>query len=64
MTLTRKKRMLWILSLLCSASIATAFALAALQENINLFYTPTQIVTGEARWAHVSVRAAWLKKGR
>ncbi|PPD50548.1 MAG: cytochrome c maturation protein CcmE [Methylotenera sp.] len=48
MTLTRKKRMLWILSLLCSASIATAFALAALQENINLFYTPTQIVAGEA----------------
>ncbi|ABR89200.1 cytochrome c-type biogenesis protein CcmE [Janthinobacterium sp. Marseille] len=44
----RKKRLYWILALLCGVSIAMALALSALQENINLFYTPSQIVAGEA----------------
>ena len=48
MTPARKKRMYWILALFCGASLAAALALAALQENINLFYTPSQIAAGEA----------------
>ncbi|AOB30244.1 cytochrome C biogenesis protein CcmE [Bordetella sp. H567] len=48
MTPVRKKRMYWILALVCGASAAAALALAALQENINLFYTPSQIAAGEA----------------
>ena len=48
MTPVRRKRLYWILALVCSASAAVALALAALRENINLFYTPSQIATGEA----------------
>ena len=44
----RKKRLLLILGLLVGVGVALAFALSALQQNINLFYTPTQIATGEA----------------
>lgn len=48
MTPVRKRRLYWILALVCGVSAAVAFALAALQENINLFYTPSQIAAGEA----------------
>lgn len=48
MTPNRKKRLYWILALIGGASAAAALALAALRENINLFYTPSQIVAGEA----------------
>lgn len=44
----RKKRLYIVLAILCGVSIAVALALTALRENINLFYTPTQIATGEA----------------
>ncbi|HEY4338317.1 MAG TPA: cytochrome c maturation protein CcmE [Steroidobacteraceae bacterium] len=44
----RKKRLYWILALVCGAGAATALGLAALQQNINLFYTPSQIAAGEA----------------
>lgn len=44
----RKKRLFIILAILAGAGIAVALALSALQQNINLFYTPTQIAGGEA----------------
>ena len=44
----RKKRLLLILALLAGIGAALGLALSALQENINLFYTPTQIANGEA----------------
>ena len=44
----RKKRLLLILGLLVGVAVAVGFALSALQQNINLFYTPTQIANGEA----------------
>ena len=44
----RKKRLIIILALLVGVGAAVAFALSALQQNINLFYTPTQIANGEA----------------
>ncbi|WP_172147080.1 MULTISPECIES: cytochrome c maturation protein CcmE [Pseudomonas] len=44
----RKKRLLIILAILAGVGIAVALALSALQQNINLFYTPTQIASGEA----------------
>ncbi|HEK1684618.1 TPA: cytochrome c maturation protein CcmE [Pseudomonas putida] len=44
----RKKRLLLILGLLIGVAMALGFALSALQQNINLFYTPTQIANGEA----------------
>ncbi len=44
----RKKRLLIILAILVGVGIAVSLALSALKENINLFYTPTQIASGEA----------------
>ncbi|MCO7517180.1 cytochrome c maturation protein CcmE [Pseudomonas guariconensis] len=44
----RKKRLLLILGLMVGVAVAVGFALSALQQNINLFYTPTQIANGEA----------------
>ncbi|WP_422419647.1 cytochrome c maturation protein CcmE [Pseudomonas sp. GZD-222] len=44
----RKKRLFIILGLLAGVGIAVGLALSALQQNINLFYTPTQIANGEA----------------
>ena len=44
----RKKRLLIIVAILAGVGIAVTLALSALQENINLFYTPTQIAGGEA----------------
>ena len=44
----RKKRLLIILAVLVGVGAAVALALSALQQNINLFYTPTQIASGEA----------------
>ncbi|WP_375739160.1 cytochrome c maturation protein CcmE [Pseudomonas boanensis] len=44
----RKKRLFIILAIMAGVAIAVALALSALQQNINLFYTPTQIANGEA----------------
>ncbi|MDX1299327.1 MAG: cytochrome c maturation protein CcmE [Pseudomonas sp.] len=44
----RKKRLFIVLAIIAGVGIAVALALSALQQNINLFYTPTQIANGEA----------------
>lgn len=44
----RRNRLLLILFLVAAMGGATAFALLALNENINLFYAPEQIARGEA----------------
>ncbi|MGV8919893.1 MAG: cytochrome c maturation protein CcmE [Pseudomonas sp.] len=44
----RKKRLLIIVGILAGVGIAVTLALSALKENINLFYTPSQIANGEA----------------
>ena len=44
----RRRRLLWVLLLLLGVGGAAALALSALQQNINLFYTPSQIAQGEA----------------
>ena len=44
----RKKRLFIILAILAGVGLAVTLALSALRENINLFYTPTQIAAGEA----------------
>lgn len=43
----RRKRFLIILGVLAGVGIAVAIALMALRENINLFYTPSQIAAGQ-----------------
>lgn len=44
----RKKRLTLVVVLLAGFSVAVTLALVALQENINLFYSPTEIEAGEA----------------
>ncbi|MBD1554202.1 cytochrome c maturation protein CcmE [Pseudomonas typographi] len=44
----RKQRLYIIIGLVAAVGAAVALALSALQQNINLFYTPTQIANGEA----------------
>ena len=55
----RRNRLLLILFLLAGVSGAITFALLALNENINLFYAPGQIVQGEAP-VGTSVRAGGM----
>ena len=44
----RKKRVIIVLAIVVGVGAAVGLALSALQQNINLFYTPTQIANGEA----------------
>ena len=43
----RKKRLLIITSLVVGLSIAMGLVLFALQQNIDLFYTPTEVIQGK-----------------
>ena len=52
----RKRKILILLSALMVLSIAAALVLYALRQNISLFYTPTQIVQGQAPLQH-AIRA-------
>lgn len=44
----RKQRLFVVLAVLAGLAVAVALAIYALRQNINLFYTPQQIVNGEA----------------
>lgn len=44
----RKQRLLIVVFLVVGVSVAVGLVLYALNQNINLFYSPTQIVNGEA----------------
>ncbi|OZI17481.1 cytochrome c biogenesis protein CcmE [Bordetella genomosp. 7] len=48
MTSPRTRRLAMLVVLVCGAAAAIALALAALQQNINLFYSPSQIAAQEA----------------
>ena len=57
----RKQRMTLILFLLACFGVVLGLAMYALQENINLFYSPDQIVQGEAPIGQV-IRAGGMVK--
>lgn len=59
MTPRRKKRLALVAALALGVGVAVALALAALQQNINLFYTPSQIAAGEVP-PHTRIRAGGL----
>ena len=44
----RRKRMLTVAAILVGVGVATAFALQAFQKNLLYYYSPTQILAGEA----------------
>jgi len=55
----RKQRLKWVLLIVAASSLAVGLMTFALRENINLFYTPIQIVDGEAP-AGVRLRAGGM----
>lgn len=55
----RKRRLTIILALFAGFAVAVGLALVALQENMNLFYSPAEIETGEAP-ADQRIRAGGL----
>ena len=57
----RKKRLIIIVAILLGVATTTALGLSALQQNINLFYTPSQIMKGEAPQG-ARIRAGGLVK--
>jgi len=48
MTPRRRRRLLLVVVILAGAGITTALTLYALQQNVNLFYSTSQIADGEA----------------
>jgi cytochrome c-type biogenesis protein CcmE len=48
MNSVRKRRLIIVLAILASVSVAVSLTLFALNQNINLFYSPSQIAAGEA----------------
>ncbi|OMH32170.1 cytochrome c maturation protein CcmE [Motiliproteus sp. MSK22-1] len=48
MTPKRKKRMAFVISIVLGVSLAVGLSLYGLNQNINLFFSPTQIANGEA----------------
>jgi len=57
----RKKRLTIIIAILLGVAATVGLGLYAMQQNINLFYTPTQIAAGEAP-ENVRLRAGGLVK--
>ena len=57
----RKKRLIIIGAILLGVAATVGLGLTALQQNINLFYTPTQIANGEAPQG-TRIRAGGLVK--
>lgn len=57
----RKKRLIIILAILAGIAATVGLAVFALSENINLFYTPTEIAAGNAP-ADARIRAGGLVK--
>lgn len=55
----RKQRLFIILFMLAGIGLAVGLMLVALKQNINLFYTPTQIAAGEAP-KHRTLRAGGM----
>jgi cytochrome c-type biogenesis protein CcmE len=52
MTPRQRNRLALVALIVISVGVAMALALVALRENINLFYSPTQIAAGEAPRNH------------
>ncbi|MDI3322856.1 cytochrome c maturation protein CcmE [Pontibacterium granulatum] len=55
----RKQRLIIVLFIVFGVGIAVGLTMFALSQNINLFYSPTQIVNGEAP-EHTRIRAGGM----
>jgi cytochrome c-type biogenesis protein CcmE len=59
----RKRRLVFIVFLILSVSLAIALALFALKQNINLFFTPSQVAAGQAPKNHLFRLGGIVKTG-
>lgn len=59
----RKKRIAIVCSILAGMGIAAAFILTAFEENLLYFYSPTQIIAGEAPTARAFRIGGLVKEG-
>jgi cytochrome c-type biogenesis protein CcmE len=63
MTPKRKKRMMLIGLMLFGVAVAAGFALQAFNENLMFFYTPSEVVAGEAPTGHMIRVGGLVTKG-
>lgn len=59
----RKKRLILIAFIFCGVSFAAALALYALNQNINLYYTPSQVANGKAPIGQIFRIGGIVEKG-
>lgn len=59
----RRQKLCFVLIFILGLSTAAALTLYALKQNINLFYTPTQVVQGEAPKSKTFRVGGMVKKG-
>ncbi|KFZ31405.1 cytochrome C biogenesis protein CcmE [Pseudidiomarina salinarum] len=45
----RKKRLTWVISLIAGVAVAVSLILYALNQNIDLFYTPSEVLAGKGK---------------
>lgn len=62
MNLKRRKKLTFFLSLVLLLGAATGLMLYALKQNINLFYTPTQLLTGDLKADQTFRLGGYVKK--
>lgn len=60
---SRQRRLAFIIFLILSVSLALALALFALNQNINLFFTPSQVFAGDAPKNHLFRIGGIVKTG-
>lgn len=63
MNTVQKQRLYFILLVLAVMAVVVALSLYALKQNINLFYTPTQIAKGKATSSGLFRLGGQVKKG-
>jgi cytochrome c-type biogenesis protein CcmE len=63
MNIIQKRRLTYLIILLIGVSIAIGIALFALKQNINLYYTPSDIMIGHVPAHHTFRMGGLVKKG-
>lgn len=63
MNTIRKRRLAWIILLVGCSFLAAFLILKALNQNVNLFFTPTQVVMGEAKQGRIIRIGGMVQKG-
>lgn len=63
MNAIRKRRLAWVAILIVSSLLAAFLVLQALRENVNLFFTPTEILTGKAKQKRMIRMGGMVEKG-